>query len=150
MPCADGYRDAVTDAWAASVALEFERGQILSRLCALAAEFEGIVAASTGTNGDDEHDPEGATIAFERERTAALRGQAEAHLGDIDRALARVAAGNYGFCRSCRRPIATERLRALPVTELCIGCASDQPSASGTRAFRRASSAAYLRAERER
>jgi DnaK suppressor protein len=130
----------VTEAWAATV-LESERGQILSRLRALAAEFEGIVAASVGTNGDDEHDPEGATIAFERERTAALRRQAEAHLGEIDRALARVAAGEYGFCRSCRRPIATDRLRALPVTELCMGCASNLPSASGTHAVTRALSA---------
>jgi DnaK suppressor protein len=140
----------VTEAWAASVALELERSQILSRLLALDAEFEDIVADSTGTNGDDEHDPEGATIAFERERTAALRGQAEAHLGDVDRALARVAAGTYGFCRLCRRPIATERLRALPVTELCIVCVSDLPGASGARVFTRASSAAHLRTERER
>ena len=110
-------------AWAATLLLELERGQILSRLRALAAEFEDIVAASLDANGDDEHDPEGATVAFERERTAALRGQVEAQLGNVDRALARVAAGEYGFCRSCGRPIAAERLRALPVTELCIGCA---------------------------
>ncbi len=140
----------MTEAWAASVVLELERSQILSRLRALDAEFEGIVAAATGTNGDDEHDPEGATIAFERERTAALRGQAEAHLADVDRALARVVAGKYGFCRSCGRPIATERLRALPVTELCIGCASDLPGSSGARVFPRASPAAHLRTERER
>ncbi len=131
----------MTGAWAASLVLESERGQILSRLRALAAEFEGIVAASMDTNGDDEHDPEGATIAFERERTAALRAQAEARLSDVDRALARVAAGKYGFCASCRRPIATERLRALPVTELCIGCASDLLRAGGTRVLTGASSA---------
>jgi DnaK suppressor protein len=101
------------------------------------------------TNGDDEHDPEGATTAFERERTAALRGQAEAHLSDVDRALARVAAGKYGFCRSCPRPIEAERVKALPVTELCMGCASDLASASGTRVLTRVSSAAHLRTERE-
>jgi DnaK suppressor protein len=129
----------------ASVVLEFERGQILSRLRALADEFGGIVAASMDANGDDEHDPEGATIAFERERTAALRGQAEAHLDDVDRALARVAAGEYGFSCSCGRPIAAERLRALPVTELCIGCVSDLPGAGGARVFTRASSAAHFR-----
>jgi DnaK suppressor protein len=140
----------VPEAWAASVVLEFERGQILNRIRALAAEFEGIVAASMGTNGDDEHDPEGATIAFERERTAALRGQAEAHLGDVDRALARVAAGTYGFCHSCRGPIAAERLKALPVTEFCIGCAGDLPSAGGGRVLTRASSATNLRTKRER
>jgi RNA polymerase-binding transcription factor DksA len=105
------------------VLLEVEREQTLSRLRALGAEFDGIVAASLDTNGDDEHDPEGATIAFERERASALRAHAEAHLDDVDRARARVATGTYGICRSCRRPIAGERLRALPVTELCIRCA---------------------------
>jgi DnaK suppressor protein len=74
-------------------------------------------------NSDDEHDPEGATIAFERQRTSALRAQAEAHLDDVDRARARLAAGSYGICRSCRRPISTERLTALPVTEMCMDCA---------------------------
>jgi RNA polymerase-binding transcription factor DksA len=112
----------VKEAWA-SVLLELEREQALARIRALNAEFEGIVAASLDANTDDEHDPEGATIAFERERTSALRARAQAHLDDVDRARARVAAGNYGICRSCRRPIATERLTALPVTEVCIGCA---------------------------
>jgi DnaK suppressor protein len=140
----------VTKAWGASVVLECERGQILCRIRSLAAEFEGIVAASMGTNSDDEHDPEGATVAFERQKVAALRGQAEAHLGNIDRALARVKAGTYGFCCSCRGPIATERLRALPVTELCIGCVGDLPSASGARVSTRASSAANLGTERGR
>jgi DnaK suppressor protein len=127
------YRDGVITTWAANALLESERVQMLDRLRALDAEFEGIVAASLDANGDDEHDPEGATVAFERERTAALRAQVEAHLADVDRALARVAAGQYGFCRSCRRPIATERLTALPVTELCIGCAGDLPIAGSVR-----------------
>ena len=126
--CRGGYCGVVTTAWA-TVVLRFERDQTLSRIRALAADLEGIVAASVDANSDDEHDPEGATIAFERERTAALQGEAKAHLVDVDRALARVATGEYGFCRSCRRPIATERLRALPVTELCIGCARDRPQA---------------------
>jgi RNA polymerase-binding transcription factor DksA len=112
----------VKEEWA-RVLLEGERERALSRLRALNAEFEGIVAASLDANSDDEHDPEGATIAFERERTSALRAQAEGHLGEVDQALARVATGCYGLCRSCRRPIGTERLRALPVTEVCIACA---------------------------
>jgi DnaK suppressor protein len=117
-----GGGEAGTQEWA-TVLLEVEREQTRSRLSALAAEFEGIVATSQGANGDDEHDPEGATIAFERERAAALRAQAEAHVGDVERALARVATGKYGICRSCLGPIAPERLRAVLVTELCIACA---------------------------
>jgi DnaK suppressor protein len=103
--------------------LDLERAQTQLRLDALADEFNGIVAASTGANADDEHDPEGATIAFERERTAALRAQAIAHLSDLDQALTRLATGSYGTCSSCGGPIGAERLRALPTTELCTPCA---------------------------
>jgi DnaK suppressor protein len=116
----------VTEPWA-SAQLEAERAQTVSRLNALTAEFESIVAASVGANGDDEHDPEGATVAFERERTAALRAQAEAYMGDLDRARARVAEGTYGTCRGCRQPIAAERLRVLPATELCVACSARHP-----------------------
>ena len=75
------------EAWA-SVLLELERERALTRVRALNAEFEGIVAASLDANSDDEHDPEGATIAFERQRAAALRTRAEAHLDEVDRARA--------------------------------------------------------------
>jgi RNA polymerase-binding transcription factor DksA len=113
----------VTEPWASAL-LETERAQTISRLNALTAEFDSIVVASLGANGDDEHDPEGATVAFERERTAALRAQTEAYLGDLDRARARVTDGTYGTCRSCRKPIAAERLQVLPATELCVACSA--------------------------
>ena len=103
--------------------LEVVRAQTLQRLDALADEFNGIVAASMDANADDEHDPEGATIAFERERTAALRAQAIAHLRDLDQALTRVTSGTYGTCSTCGQAIDVERLRALPVTESCTACA---------------------------
>ena len=39
---------------------------MLRRLASLTDNFNAVVAASRDTNADDEHDPEGATIAFER------------------------------------------------------------------------------------
>jgi RNA polymerase-binding transcription factor DksA len=103
--------------------LDVERAQTLRRLDALVDEFNGIVAASMDANADDEHDPEGATIAFERERTAALRAQATAHLSDLDLAITRLTSGTYGMCIICGGPIGAERLRVLPVTEFCTACA---------------------------
>ena len=103
--------------------LEEERKKTQGRLDALDGEFNEIVAASQDANGDDEHDPEGATVAFERERTAALRARAQAYLGELDQALARLVDGNYGTCRTCGCPIGAERLNALPVTEVCTACA---------------------------
>ena len=49
-----------------------ERAAVLAQIGALTREFDGVVAASRSSNADDEHDPEGATIAFERQQVAAL------------------------------------------------------------------------------
>jgi DnaK suppressor protein len=104
-------------------ALEAERAATSSRLVALTRDVERIVEATAAANTDDEHDPEGATIAFERAQTAALRDRAAERLGELDDALARLAAGDYGRCAGCGDPIAAERLAARPATRLCITCA---------------------------
>ncbi len=109
---------------AASARLEVERKLTLRRLKALVEDFDGVVAASLDTNADDEHDPEGATIAFERSQVAALVRQAQHHLEEIDAAAARVAAGTYDVCESCGGPIGVDRLDARPVARQCITCAS--------------------------
>ncbi|GGF35773.1 hypothetical protein GCM10011519_06610 [Marmoricola endophyticus] len=80
-------------------------------------------AASRDTNADDEHDPEGATIAFERQQLAAVLESAEATQRRLEEALARHARGDYGRCRSCGGPIAPGRLEARPGATLCIDCA---------------------------
>ena len=48
-----------------------ERTDALAQLAALGREYDAMVAASEASNADDEHDPEGATIGFERARLAA-------------------------------------------------------------------------------
>lgn len=103
--------------------LETERRQTLARLADLTDDFDAVVAASRDTNADDEHDPEGATIAFERSQVQALVRQAREHLGEIDAALERVSAGTYGICEDCGRPIGAGRLEARPVARTCISCA---------------------------
>ncbi|HEY6623093.1 MAG TPA: TraR/DksA C4-type zinc finger protein [Acidimicrobiales bacterium] len=108
--------------------LEAERESTLSRLSALAADHDGIVAASVDTNADDEHDPEGSTIAFERAQVAALVAQARTYLGDLDRALARLDQGTYADCERCGAPIGPERLAARPAARTCIGCAQPGPT----------------------
>ena len=69
-----------------------ERRRTLARLADLTGDYAGIVEASRDSNADDEHDPEGATIAFERSQVGALVRQAERHLAEVDAALARLDA----------------------------------------------------------
>jgi RNA polymerase-binding transcription factor DksA len=111
-------------AWDPVRALVEERRRTEDRLRSLVGDYAGIVAASADSNADDEHDPEGATIAFERSQVGALVEQARGHLAEVDAALARVEDGTYGGCASCGRPVDPARLEARPVARTCIGCAS--------------------------
>jgi DnaK suppressor protein len=105
--------------------LDTDRAETLRRIAELEREFSGIVtsAAEGSSGGDDEHDPEGATVAYERQHIAALIGQARAHLAAIDAALRKIAEGTYGSCDVCGRPIGDERLAARPASLTCVRCA---------------------------
>ncbi|GAA3539589.1 hypothetical protein AFL01nite_26050 [Aeromicrobium flavum] len=104
--------------------LEEEAAQTRRRLADLGRDFEGVVEASRDSNADDEHDPEGATIAFERSQVGALVAQGERHLTEIAAALERLDAGTYGICERCGRPIPAGRLEARPVARTCVACAT--------------------------
>jgi DnaK suppressor protein len=104
--------------------LMVERAAVLAQVAALTREFEGVVAASRSSNADDEHDPEGATIAFERQQVVALLEAARRRLSDVEAALARRAAGGYGVCEVCGSSIPAERLAARPSARTCVACAS--------------------------
>jgi DnaK suppressor protein len=93
----------------------------------LGRELADVLDSASSTTGDDEHDPEGATIGFERAQAQALLDQAVAGLAEIDAALARQASGRYGVCVACGLPIGAERLAARPATDRCIRCASRPP-----------------------
>ena len=104
--------------------LTAQRAALVAQASQLRADLAGIMAASEGSNADDEHDPEGATIAFERSQTAALLDRTLGRITDLDRALERVADGTYGTCASCGRPIGAGRLEARPGAPPCMECAS--------------------------
>jgi DnaK suppressor protein len=63
-----------------------------------------------------------ATQVFEQQRDLALRDRNAAHLAELEAALARLDDGSYGTCLRCGRPIAPERLDALPWAAHCIEC----------------------------
>lgn len=107
----------------AGAAIAAERAATLARIGALSADFTAIVSSGVGIAVDDEHDPEGATIAFERAQIASLLDDARTYLAELDRASRRLEQGGYGICEQCGAPIAAERLAARPATCRCIRCA---------------------------
>jgi len=104
--------------------LEAERVRILAQLAGLRRGFQETVDAFVDSNADDEHDPEGSTIAFERSQLTTLIRQAERHLDDIEEARIRVASRRYGLCETCGQPVSAARLDARPVARTCIECAA--------------------------
>ena len=105
-------------------ALAAERERTGARVADLSRTLDDIVDAAALEVPDDEHDPEGHTIGFERAQVAALLDAARAHLGDLDRAVARLATGEQATCRGCGGRIPLERLLARPTAETCVACAT--------------------------
>jgi DnaK suppressor protein len=105
---------ATLDVAAAKERLVAERARTATQI----AE-ERIVAPGPMTYGSQ---AAAASQVFEQQRDLALREHDEQHLAAIDEALKRIEAGTYGQCASCERPIAPERLDALPWAALCIEC----------------------------
>jgi len=104
--------------------LQRERQTTLALVTTMEADMQAVVESSAGSNADDEHDPEGATIAFERSRLATLITMARKRLGEIVAALERVETGDHGRCARCGRQISAARLEARPFARLCLDCAA--------------------------
>jgi DnaK suppressor protein len=97
-----------------------ERRRKLALLPALRQDIDSVAAARQDSNVDDEHDPEGATIAFELSQASALLEQSSAGLAQVEAALGRIDDGSYGICQACGEEIAAGRLEARPWTPYCI------------------------------
>ncbi len=87
----------------------------------LEAEYAAL-ADPANVGLDDEHDSEGSTVGFERARVAGLLHRSRGYVAELENAARRIADGSYRHCSSCGKVIESERLAALPATQLCISC----------------------------
>ncbi|WP_433507651.1 TraR/DksA family transcriptional regulator [Pseudonocardia halophobica] len=108
-----GHGDRIADARAAAVA----------RAAALEVQVEALAEQQALTTHDDEHDPEGVTIGFERAQLLGLLRGARDEIAALDRAADRLREGTYGRCAHCGTAIPDVRLEALPATDTCLTCA---------------------------
>ncbi|WIE54132.1 TraR/DksA C4-type zinc finger protein [Curtobacterium sp. MCBD17_003] len=111
------------DAWTdddARAALLAERVRSRRLLGAVERSMDDVASARDGANSDDEHDPEGATLAWERGSLGAVRDDARRRLELVDAALHRLDDGSYGRCLVGGEPIPQARLAAVPWARTCI------------------------------
>ncbi len=120
MPETTATNDAVR------VDLQRRRRAILETTRRADAELDALRSA--------ERDPEfeeGAQTEHEAFTLSRLGEAQRRELQQIDAALARLEAGEYGLCVDCDQEIDPRRLRALPYALLCAECATRRERAPG-------------------
>lgn len=105
--------------------VERYREMLQEQLAALLVQGEAAVHEMVG-EGEDLPDPnDRATVEEGRNRSLRLRDRDRRLIGKIQEALGRLEAGTFGTCTACGKPISAARLRARPVTNLCIACKTE-------------------------
>ena len=67
-----------------------------------------------------------ATVESDRAFTLRIRDRERKLIKKINSALARIEDGSFGICEDCGDDIGVPRLKARPVTKLCINCKAKQ------------------------
>ena len=109
-------------------ALLAERERTAALIESLSSRLAAVLEATSDAAADDEHDPEGSTLAVERGHLVAQLERSRVRLDEIGAALDRVGAGAYGRCEDCGEPIGAERLEVLPATRQCVRCGARNQS----------------------
>jgi DnaK suppressor protein len=106
--------------------LKFFKNLLNEKLEELLKEANRTVS---GMSVDKENTPDPtdrATLEADRNFTLRIRDRERKLIGKIKDALERIDQGTYGICESCGEDISDERLKARPVTTLCIECKKKQ------------------------
>lgn len=67
-----------------------------------------------------------AALESDRNATLRIRDRERKLINKIEEALQRIEDGHFGVCEQCGEEIGSDRLRARPVTTLCIQCKGEQ------------------------
>ncbi|MGZ0710554.1 TraR/DksA family transcriptional regulator (plasmid) [Coraliomargarita sp. W4R53] len=104
-----------------------QRANLIRGLSSAETQLVEIRAAKGNESTDDEHDPEGPTLAVEWSRVEGLRASAQEELQQVEDAVSRLEARTFGVCTACALNIPIERLRVRPSTPHCVACANTPP-----------------------
>ena len=101
-------------------------GAMRERLEASRRADTAVLTRDVDDRGEDltpsQHPADVASDLTAREELVAEERTLEDEIREIDEALERIAAGSYGTCIDCEKPIPVERLEARPQAARCIDC----------------------------
>ena len=102
--------------------LEFFRELLNERVKTLLEEAEKTVSGMTNDKDTFPDPTDRANLETDRNFLLRIRDRERKLILKIKEALARIDDGTFGICEECGEEISEERLRARPVTTLCIQC----------------------------
>ena len=106
--------------------LEFFKRLLDERIEELLSQAYETVSGMTSHKENLPDPSDRATLESDRNFTLRIRDRERKLIGKIKEALERIEQGTYGICEDCGEEISTERLKARPVTTLCIDCKKRQ------------------------
>ncbi len=106
--------------------LDYFKKHLTERLDELLGEVNKTVSGMSDANENIPDPTDRASLESDRNFTLRIRDRERKLIGKIKEALDRIENGTYGICESCEEYISYERLKARPVTTLCIECKTKQ------------------------
>lgn len=106
--------------------LEYFRKILLQRLQVLLEEAGKTVEDMNSVKVRFPDPTDGASAEFDRDFLLRIRDRERKLINKVQQALDRIDNGTYGICEACGREISEKRLKARPVTTLCIRCKTKQ------------------------
>jgi RNA polymerase-binding transcription factor len=106
--------------------LEFFRKLLQEKLDDLLKEAERTVAGMTDSKENFPDPTDRAAMESDRNFLLRIRDRERKLISKIREAMERIEDGTYGICESCGEDISEKRLKARPVTTLCIECKKRQ------------------------
>ncbi len=102
------------------------RKLLMERLDDLLKEANRTVSGMTDQGGNFPDPTDRATLESDRNFTLRIRDRERKLIAKINEALDRLDDGTFGICEECGEEISEARLKARPVTTLCIDCKKKQ------------------------
>jgi DnaK suppressor protein len=102
--------------------IEYFKEFLTNRLEELLSHADNTVSGMTTPKENFPDPADRATLEADRNFMLRIRDRENKLIKKIKKALDRIEDGTFGICEKCGENISTNRLRARPVTTLCIDC----------------------------